>query len=45
MDKKRSLKEMLWTDEKHEFPMHIRGLVPLPNGLIGCKCPKCGSEK
>ena len=38
------MNEKIWTDnENDEREVNFRGTVPLPAGLRGSKCPKCGS--
>lgn len=32
-----------WSDDRSDT-RQPRGYVPLPRGVIGTKCPKCGSE-
>lgn len=38
-----SLQSKLWTDNEYTGDTTIRGFAPLPVGLVGTKCPKCGS--
>ena len=39
-----NVQEKLWTDNNYKGDTKIRGLAPLPVGLRGSKCKKCGSE-
>ncbi len=36
--------EKLWTDRDYSGDSIIRGFSPLPVGIQGSKCPKCGSR-
>ena len=36
--------DKIWTDSNYKGDTTLRGIVPVPIGLKGSKCPKCKSE-